>query len=232
MNKALSCKRTCIYFLFLAFFLGCGGDDNGDDGNGVVTPTAKWQTIFEDNFNSTTMDPNWSLFAGDAENYHLTGTEIAMDDSDTYPDGPLFVYNDIIRNDRVRITCKVRTVTMSGRIEHAILIRCSADADSVYGLAEVGSTLLIVKITPGNVDVLATKNIIPMGPDETRLIYCEYNNGAITIIVRNESGSEIASITVNDPSPLATGRVGFDGAVVNSLGEFLYLDDFNLEKYE
>jgi len=215
-----------LSFLTLFAFGGCGDDD------GTEPQEATWHTIFEDHFDSQSLNPNWILAEGDASNYQLTGTEIGVDDSDTADDGPLFFYNKIISSNRIRVTCKIRTAAMSGKIEYAIGMRSSYDVDSVYALEVNDDSMAIVKITPGSEDTLAATNLTPMGSFEIRMLYCEYNNGTITFTEKNTVGSVIGSVTAIDSSPLPAGKVGFIGEVQGSQGEYLYFDDFKLEKYE
>jgi len=222
-----------ILAICIALF-GCSSDDPADPGR------ATWQTIFEDNFNSMTLDPNWTLMEGTTDNYDLNGSSIAIDDTPANADGPLLAYDKTVTSNVIRVTCKLSTLAMTGEIQFALGVRAAdprtppinSDIDTAYVGIMTGDDLAIVKIVGGNGTELASSVHPAMAANETRMMECRYENGKITFIVRDAGGAQIGSVTATDSSPLPAGGVGFSGEVDNSDNEDLHVDDFKLEKYE
>ena len=223
-----------IFAISITLF-GCSSDGPGVPGDG-----ATWQIIFEDDFNSETLDQNWVLMEGDTDNYVLNGSTIAIDDSPTNGDGPLFLYDESVTDNVIRVTCKLSTMAMSGEIQFGMLVRATdprpppinSDIENAYAMIMTGDDLEIVKIVGGNGTVLASSVHPAMASNETRTMEGRYENGKISFIIRDASGTEIGLVTATDPSPLVAGRVGFQGEIDNSDNEYVYVDDFKLEKYE
>ena len=201
---------------------------------------AAWQTIFEDDFNSVTLDPNWILMEGNTDNYVLNGSFMVMDDTPTYADGPLFLYDNIVTDDVIRVTCRLSTLAMSGEVQFVLGVRANdprpppidSDIDQVYAGVMTGNEMAIVKIVGGDGSQLASSIHPAMTSNETRIMECRYENGTISFIARDAGGTEIGSVSATDPSPLVAGKVGFQGEIDGGDNEYIYVHDFKLEKYE
>ena len=207
----------------------CGCSD--DDPVRVCEPKS-WSTIFEDNFNSTSLNADWILLDGTVDNFTLDGATLAMDDTPANQQGPLFVYRNSVTNDVTRVTCKISTLAMSGIVQFGLIVRGDELESNSYIGYMVGNELMLLKILSGSEFVLATESVVAMGPDETRLIEYKYDKGTISLIIKDADGGVLGSVTSDDPSPHPTGKAGFVGEVEGSSDEYLYLDDFKLEKYE
>ncbi|MBN1826390.1 MAG: hypothetical protein JW958_08995 [Candidatus Eisenbacteria bacterium] len=195
----------------------------------IETPCA-WRTVFFDDFNSTTLDPEWSLYTGDATVYTLTGTVIAVDDSPAYTDGPFFIYADSTAGEKTRLTCEVRTEEMNGEVQLVFVLRASSSAGNyVFGLWD---GLRIKKETGGGEELLAYAPSYAMGDYETLVFECIIEEGDLTFTVRNLSGGVVAEIEATDPSPFVGGAAGFGGEIDGTTGEYLHFDDFKLEVCE
>ena len=212
-----------------------------DDRSAELQSATTWQTIFEDDFNSVVLDRNWTLWEGNTDNYVLNGSTVAMDDTPANGDGPLFLYDKTVTDNVIRVTCKLSTLAMSGEVEFAMGVRATdprtppvtSDIDQAYVGIMMGDELAIVKIVAGNGSELAVEFHPDMASNETRIMECRYENGTISFIVRDAGGNVIGLVTATDPSPLPAGGVGFIGEVDDGSGnEYLYVDDFKLEKYE
>ena len=215
-----------VAFASCITLVGCSSDDPVDPVEGGA-----WQTMFEDDFNATTLDPKWTLEEGNTDNYVLDGSTIAIDDTPANQEGPLFIYNESITDNVIRMTCKLSTLAMTGEIQFGMLVR-GIDIGNTYAAFMSGDDLAIAKFVSGTGSLLAASIHPAMGSNETRIMECRYENGTISFIARDAGGNEIGSVTATDPSPLVGGRVGFDGEVDNTDNEYLYLDDFKLERYE
>ena len=203
-----SVRVTAFTLAICITLFGCSSDDPVDTGNG-----ATWQTIFEDDFNSVTLDPNWTLMEGNTDNYGLNGSGIAIDDTPANGDGPLFLYSTPVANNAIRVTCKLSTLALSAEIQFVLALRATdprpppinSDIDQAYAGIMTGDELAIVKIVAGNGSALATSNHPAMASNETRIMECRYENGTISFIVRDAGGNVIGSVTATDPSPLPAG---------------------------
>jgi len=72
-----------------------------------------------------------------------------------------------------------------------------------------------------------------MAANETCMLECKYDNGTVSFVVTDAGGTVLGSITATDPSPLLPGKVGFIGEIDGGADdEWLYYDDFKVEKYE
>ncbi len=204
----------------------------GDDDPVSVCETKSWSTIFEDNFNSTTLNPYWILLEGTEDNYVLNGSTLAMDDTPANPDGPVFVYRNTVTNDVTKVTCKLSTLAMSGWVMFGMVIRGDDIESNSYIGYMVGSELILVKILSGSEFTLAASGIVAMASNETRIIELQYDRGTISFIVKAADGTVLGSAVATDPSPLPGGLIGFIAKVDASTNEYLHMDDFKLEKYE
>lgn len=185
-------------------------------------------TVFFDDFESMTLNPELSLHTGDASVYHLTGDDIAMDDSGVYTDGPFFVHADSLENDHLRFTVVMRTQTMNGEVELALALRVSDEGAYVFGLWD---GLRIIR-DAATVTELAREPSFSMGDAETLEFIAEYDSGHLTFTVKPEGGSAVVSITATDPSPLPPGRCAFGGEIDGTTGEYLYAEQIKIETCE
>lgn len=221
-------RITCGIVAVMAITLlgiGCGNGPN-------ECKTYTWQTVFEDDFNSATLDPHWELVEGDTGLYHLNGEDIEVDDSDACTDGPWLQYTDPITADRVRITCKVRTEEMNGGVELAFGMRFTGDT-AVYGFQAWDDNLAISRVQlPSETEhVLAADSGFEIGEHETFIFVCEYAGGKLSLTVKEPDGSIVTSIEGTDPSPLPAGHVLFMGEVDGTENEYLHFDDFKIEEW-
>jgi hypothetical protein len=195
----------------------------------VTDPGCTWTTTYEDLFNSTTLSSDWIVSRGDTSVYSLDGEALAVDDSDVYTSGPVFLYADSLRADMTRITCQIRTEEMNGGVEMGIIMRASSPSE-YYEFTLRGDGLSLIEVRSGEEYVLAHEPGFEMRDHETRIMICDFDNGKLTATVKDVSGGQLASLSATDSTPLPRGLAGFVGEIHGTEGEYLYFDSIKLEE--
>ena len=213
-------------------------------------PDQTWQTVFEDNFDGTTLNTNdWIQIEDPSNPYSLTGSgELKIDGTTGEEDGAFFIYNTDISGSYVKVLTKFRTTQndpSEDDVEVGILLNADITTMSSYVLIITSDqidnirdyTLLIFKFVDDDGTVLIEESIggatpqISAGNDY--ILEGTNTNGTITFTIKDGSGTELKSISVEDTS-LSEGKAGFSGDlnIGTSGAQSIYFDYVRIQKYQ
>lgn len=195
----------------------------------AVTLSASWHTVFEDDFNRTSIGTNWTLDEGDASTYNLDGTKLRMNQiNGTFDDGPRFLYKDSIADNYIKISAIINT-TVGSNMETFFYLRFT-DTDNSYVVGISGTNIFIDKVLNGVWTEPASETIPTLSSNQDYKYEATYNNGLITFTIKNIDDTIIKTITATDSAPLPAGKIGFCGEAGTVNTEYVYIDNFKLEK--
>ena len=243
-------KVSFVLLLTIGLLLpGCGDDDT------PTSPGLSWQTVFEDNFDGDALNTsNWTEVNAPSNPYSLTGSgELRIDGSSGDEEGATFIYNTAISGNYVKFITKFRT-TQNDPIEDDVDIVIVLNADSTVSNLESGCSyvlaltsdpyestrdyvLIIGKFTNGVDTVLTAESMGGTTPQITAgndyILEGVNSNGTIIFKIKDGSGNELKSISIEDSSH-SGGRVAFNvGLNISSNGsQSIFFDYVRVEKYQ
>jgi len=245
MKSLWSTTFGLLIIIGLLLSSGCDNDDTPSSSG----PT--WQTVFEDHFEGDTLNTtNWTQFESSPPPYSLTGSgelEIEGDPGDL--DGATFIYNTAISGNYVKLITKFRT-TQNDPIQDDVDIAVVLNGDITTGNSYVlmltsdpyGSTrdyrLFIFKYINGAETVLTDESMggtmpqISAGNDY--ILEGVNSNGTIIFTIKDGSGNELKSISIEDSSHYLGGNVGFlaDLNIGSTGSQSIFFDYVRVQKYQ
>lgn len=246
-------KRYPIVWLGIALLLSVALIDGcGDDGNPASVTNPGWRVVFEDNFDGASLNTsNWTQLSGSPPPYSVTGSGELEIEGRSGQNGAGFLCNTVVPGDYVRVTTKFRTTQSDPNqdyVEVGIMLNAYSTGgglDSGYYLSliseKAGVTrnygVAVVKYVDGDLELLFLESLSGDMPqirgDNDYIIESANGNGVLTFALKDETGTVIDSMSIEDSS-LSGGQVAIFGACdIHTTGpQSVFFDYVIVERYE
>lgn len=218
----------------------------------MVEAVQSWRIVFEDNFDGATLNASdWTQISESPPPYSLTGSGELEIEGGSGQNGAAFLCNTVVSGDYVRVKSKFRTTQGDPDqdfVEVGIVLNAhpaGGGLNSGYYISliseEAGNSrnygILVVKILDGEFSLLFLESIAGTMPqisgDNDYILEAANSNGLITLAVKDESGTVIDSMSIEDSS-LSGGQISMFGAsYIATVGpQSIFFDYVIVEKYE
>jgi len=202
---------------------------------------ASWNTFFEDDFNSATLNSKWEIASGDTDNYTLDGEKIGLrttnEGGDSWVDG-VIKYEDDFLSEHYRISGKLITKTISDTVEFDIVSNAkiifdeNEDNDIGYDATIGGGEMGLNKMISGD-NPIGPEKAITINENTTYNFEFIYNSGELTYKWMDVNNTIIEEVTGTETGPALTEKgIYFAAEDQGTQGNYVYLDDIKIEEYK